>query len=354
MLNGREKDYVNQCLDTGWISSKGSFVTQFESTFKNYHNSPFATTVCNGTVALHLALLALGIGPNDEVIVPSFTYIASVNAIKYVGATPVFVDIIESNWTLDASLVQNLITPRTKAVIAVHIYGSLCDMESLVHICDSHSLYLIEDSAEALGSTFKSSPAGTFGDISTFSFFGNKTLTTGEGGMLLCKDQRIYDKLVSLKSQSVSTSREYWHDEIGYNYRMTNLCAALGCAQLEYLPTILDYKRIILLNYKEQLLGLPLIFQNDFEFTSSSAWMVSILCSSPSLRDNLRSYLKEKSVETRPLFPPVHHMPMYSDIQYSLPISDSISSLGLNLPSYPSLSKIDIATISSYIREFFA
>ena len=202
-----------------------------------------ATSVCNGTMALHLALVALGIGPGDEVIVPTLTYIASVNAITYTGAAPVFVDSLPDTWQMDPEDVRMKITPNTKAIMAVHLYGHPCDMEALTKIADDNGLFLIEDAAEAFGSKFRGRHAGSFGDISCFSFYGNKTITTGEGGMVVSDDDTLYDRSLHFKGQGLAKHREYWHDMIGYNYRMTNICAAIGLAQMEQVDSFLSRKR---------------------------------------------------------------------------------------------------------------
>ncbi len=244
-LAGREKEYVNQCLDTKWISSKGDFVTRFEKEFAAYIEVGYATTVSNGTVALHLALLSLGLGSGDEVIVPTFTYIASVNAIAYVGATPVFVDAENNFWNIDPDSIVAKITAKTKAILVVHLYGAPCELEKIVQICKKYNLLLIEDVAEAFGSKYHGKYLGTFGDLATFSFFGNKTITTGEGGMVVSNQKSLIDRVAYLKAQAVSPAREYWHDEIGFNYRMTNICAAIGVAQLEQADQIIQKKRMI-------------------------------------------------------------------------------------------------------------
>ena len=207
-FSGREKEYVNQCLDSTWISSKGLFISRFEEAFATYVGSSYATTVSNGTVALHLALEALGLGAGDEVIVPTLTYIASVNTIIQTGAKPVYVDSTEPACQMDMNDVIRKITPRTKAIMAVHLYGLPCDMDVLTSICTEHKLYLIEDCAEAFGTYYKGRHVGTFGDFATFSFFGNKTITTGEGGMVVSNSKEHIDKARHLKSQSVSLTRE--------------------------------------------------------------------------------------------------------------------------------------------------
>lgn len=352
-LVGNEKKYVKECLDSTWISSKGKFVSQFENDFSSYINVARATTVSNGTVALHLALQSLGIGPGDEVIVPTLTYIASVNAIAMVGATPVFVDSFADSWNIDFNQIPNKITSKTKAVMIVHLYGLPCAMKEIVGICRDKGLFLIEDAAEAFGSRYFSQHVGTFGDISTFSFFGNKTITTGEGGMVVSNNIEIIERAAYLKSQSVSSSREYWHDEIGYNYRMTNICAAIGLAQLEKADQIIAKKRTLAQWYKDGLKDLPVEFQIDNKDIFNSFWMVSILAQNEQVRDRIRGGLKGSGIETRPLFYPAHTMPIFKSDE-SFPIAESLSKRGINLPSFPDLTKEEVLYICEEIKKILS
>jgi perosamine synthetase len=352
-LSGNEKRYVNDCLDSTWISSKGKFVEEFENKFSDYLGIKYSATVSNGTVAIHVALLALGIGPGDEVIVPSFTYIASVNAIYYTGAKPVFVDSKYDSWQMDPEDVIEKISTKTKAILAVHLYGHPCDMDKLVNICSDHNLFLVEDTAESFGSKYKEKYAGGFGDISTFSFFGNKTITTGEGGMVSTNDEKLYKKVVHLKGQGLAQGKEYYHDIIGYNYRMTNICAAIGCAQLERADEIISKKRQIAVWYKEYLAGLPLEFHQEGENIFNTFWIVTIMVSEANLRDDLRKYLNSKGIETRPGFYPVHKMPMYRKPEQHFPVAESLGARGINLPSYPELEMNDVKYISGHIRNYF-
>ncbi|EGV20021.1 DegT/DnrJ/EryC1/StrS family aminotransferase [Thiocapsa marina] len=347
-LTGREKEYVNRCLDSTWISSKGDYIERFESGFIDYVGIAAATTVCNGTVALHLALEALGIGQGDEVIVPSLTYIASVNTILQTQAKPVFADSRADSWQVDPDDIRRKITPRTRAVMVVHLYGLPCDMESIVELCREHGLLLIEDCAEAFGTLYRDQHVGTFGDVATFSFYGNKTITTGEGGMVVSTDPRVIEKAIHLKTQGVSRSREYWHDTLAYNYRMTNICAAIGVAQLEAAETILARKREIAACYRERLRGLPLSFHDTLPGTRHSFWMCSIALNDPLARDPLRAHLRNAGIDTRPVFHPAHTMPHHATGE-SLPVAESISARGINLPSYPDLSESEVETICATI-----
>lgn len=352
LLAGNESRYVNECLDSGWISSRGEFVERFESTFSKYVGVDHASSVSNGTVALHLALVALNIGPGDEVIVPTFTYVASVNTIIQAGAKPVFVDSLRDTWQMDPEGVARKITSNTKAVMAVHLYGQACDMNALCLLCNENELLLIEDCAEAFGTYYDGKHVGVFGDIATFSFFGNKTITTGEGGMVTSNKQEVHDRVSHLKSQGVSSTREYWHDELAYNYRMTNICAAIGLAQLEQADNILVRKRQVAEWYKEYLHDLPVSVHVEQDNSRHSYWMCSILVEQADCRQFLRDYLKEHKVDTRPLFPLVHTMP-HCKVNESFPNAAYISERGFNLPSYPSLMEVDIIYITGLIKDFF-
>ena len=343
--------YVNQCLEENWISSKGRFIQDFQDSFSEYLGVSHSSTVTNGTVALHLALLSLGIGSGDEVIVPNFTYIASVNAIAYVGAKPVFVDADEQSWNLDTSMIEKKITQNTKAIMAVHIYGNPSNMRDILDICKRKNLFLIEDAAEALGATYDSRKIGSFGDISTFSFFGNKTITSGEGGMVVTNDRTLFERIEFLKNQAASQEKVYWHEEIGFNYRMTNVTAAIGLSQLEEISSILERKQLIADLYKRELAATDLIFQSELDDSINSNWMVGILLPKDKSRDSLINYLKENNIETKPFFYPVTQMPQYkSKIQY--PVSEVLSRSGLYLPSYPDLINDDIVLIANKIKDF--
>lgn len=352
-FTGNEKKYLTECIDSSWISSKGKFIKQFEDKFAGYVISEYATSVCNGTVALHLALIALGIKEGDEVIVPTFTYIASVNSIAYTGAIPVFVDSKRDTWQMCPEDIEQKITPKTKAIMVVHLYGHPCDMDKIMKIAHKYNLLVIEDCAEAIGTRYKGQHVGTFGDVGTFSFFGNKTITCGEGGMVITNDATIYDRLVHFKGQGLAKHREYWHDVIGYNYRMTNMQAAVGLAQLEQIETFLAKKQQIAKCYYENLSGLPVEFHKSSSDVFHSYWMCSIMVEKIQLRNELREYLKEAGIETRPTFYPIHTMPMYSKNFTKHPVAEDLASRGINLPSYPELEKEDIKYICEKIREFY-
>lgn len=353
-LSNKEKENVLECLNSTWISSKGKFITQFENSFSEYIGIKYSAAVCNGTVAIHVALLALGIGKGDEVIVPSFTYIASVNAIKYTGAKPVFAESDFETWQLDPKKIEEKITTRTKAIMAVHLYGQPCEMDSIKAIAEKHNLFIIEDCAEAFGSLYKGKHVGTIGEIATFSFFGNKTITTGEGGMVVTNDQSLIEKVIHLKGQGLAKNREYYHDIIGYNYRMTNICAAIGSAQLERADELIEKKIQIAKWYEEKLKNTPVVFHSEVGDVKHSFWMVSILFKDSIEREKVREHLKKNGIETRPTFHPVHLMPMYFKEGFSLPVAEELGNRGINLPSYPDLNENDVNFICNKINEFFS
>ncbi len=352
-LSGNEKKYVNECLDSTWISSKGKFVSEFEEKFAEYIGVKYAAGVCNGTVALHLALITLGIGPGDEVIVPTFTYIASVNAIAYTGAVPVFVDSLPDTWQISPEDVKRKLTPKTKAIMPVHLYGHPCDMDPLVKLAKENNIFIVEDCAESFGAKYKNQNTGTFGDISVFSFFGNKTITTGEGGMIVTNDKTLFDRAVHFKGQGLAKHREYWHDVIGYNYRMTNICAAIGLAQLERVEPIIKQKRKVADLYKKYLKNISVNFQQEDKDVFHIYWMFTILVNKNEDREPLREHLKLNGIETRPAFYPVHTMPMYADRYQKHPVAEDLAWRGINLPSYPDLCEDDIKFICDKIREYY-
>jgi len=343
-LSGNERRYVLECVDTTWISSLGAFISRFEQALADASGAPHAIAVCNGTVALHLALHCLDLGPGDEVIVPSFTYIASVNTIAQTGAKPVFADVRASDWLLDPADVAARITPRTRAILPVHLYGALCDMPALCRVAESRGLRIIEDCAESLGATLDGRHAGMFGDVGTFSFFGNKTVTTGEGGAVITRDDALAARMRQAKGQGQSLTRRYWHEVLGFNYRMTNIAAAIGVAQFERLPHILACKRAIGQRYRALLAELPVTFQQPLPGVRSSEWLISLLLPEGTDRERLMADMQARGVETRPVFYCAHTMPMY-ETHERLPVAESISARGISLPSFPTLTDGEIGRV---------
>ncbi len=353
-LNFLEKKNVYKCLKTKWISSKGEFVEKFENKFKKLFNYKYSLTVNNGTAALHLAVMALGIKKGDEVIVPSLTYVATANAISYTGAKVVLVDVNLNDWQISIESIKKNITKKTKAIVLVHLYGQPCDINPIIRLARKKRIKVVEDCAEALGSKYHNKFVGSFGDTASFSFYGNKTITTGEGGMVVCKSKRIYKKILKLKSQGLNlNSKKYYdHDIIGYNYRMTNICASIGLAQLSKLNSIIKKKINIFKKYKKFLSKYPIKFHEQNNNTFHTFWLINILCKNFIERNKLINFLKSKSIETRPVFIPMHKLKMYN-IKKKLNNSDLISNSGISLPSFPSLKSNEIKYISTQIINFF-
>jgi perosamine synthetase len=343
-LSGNERRYVLSCLDSTWISSVGPFIERFELAFATATGAGHAVGVCNGTVALHLALHCLDIGPGDEVIVPSFTYISSVNTIRQTGAVPVFADSRAGDWLVDPADVERRITARTKAILAVHLYGAACDMDAICAIARRHGLKIVEDCAEALGTTIDGRHVGTFGDVGTFSFYGNKTITTGEGGMVIASDPALAARMRVTKGQGQSAARRYWHDMFGFNYRMTNIAAAIGLAQIERIDAVIERKRAIAAQYRRLAAHLPLAFQVPSANVVSSEWLVSLLLPLGVDRDRLMEAMEEDGIETRPVFYCAHTMPVYAAGVF-LPVAEQIATRGLSLPSFPTLSFADLERV---------
>ncbi len=354
-IGSQEKNYVLDCIKTNWISSKGKYIEKFENKFSKFVKTKHSISVVNGTTALHLALVALNINQNDEVIVPTFTYIAPVNAIKYVGAKVKFIDSKLSNWQIDENKLLRLINKKTKAVIVPHLFGNIAEISKIKSICKRKKIFLIEDCAEAFGCYYKKKHLGTFGDIGTFSFFGSKTITTGEGGMLITDNKVLAKKIYKLKTVGVVPNKYYWHDLIGYNYRMTNICAAIGLAQLNKVKFILKNKIRIYKTYKKFLKNNLFRINNEAPYTKSSFWLITIFLQNKKKRDQLLKKLEKSGIETRTTFNPVHKMKMYYKKKYKnlFPNSEILSRTGLNLPSGAGLKENEIKKISNLINNFF-
>lgn len=343
-LSGNERRYVLNCIETSWISSNGEYIARFERAFANYADARHAIAVCNGTVALHLALHCLGIGPGDEVIVPTFTYIASVNTIAQTGARPVFAESRAADWLLDPADVAARITSRTRAIMPVHLYGAACDLEALREMARRHNLKIVEDCAEALGTTVGGRHVGLSGDVASFSFFGNKTLTTGEGGMVITNNDALAAAMRQARGQGQSLSRRYWHEVMGFNYRMTNVAAAIGLAQIERVNPILARKRRLGEIYRSRAAALPVQFQQTSGDVMSSYWLVSLLLPRGAEREAVMRHMAEAGVETRPTFYCAHTMPMYTSDE-EFPVAQDIAARGLSLPSYPTMSDEDVERV---------
>jgi len=350
-LTELERKHLIDAFDSGWISSKGKYIELFERKFAEFIGAKHAVAVSNGTVSLHLILVALGISPGDEVIVPSFTYIASVNAITYVGAIPVFVDSEGDTFNMNVEEVGSKITKKTKAIMAVHIYGHSVDIDPLLDIASKHGIYLIEDAAEAIGTKYKGKYVGQFGIAGSFSFFGNKTITTGEGGMVVTNDDELAKKIRKLKNQGTSKTKRYWHDVIGYNYRITNLQAAIGYAQILRVTELIERKRIIASWYKTFLKHPLVTHPVEKSYCTHSYWMYSILLdkSIEQFRDKIMQGLYDKyGIETRPFFYPATKMSMYRGLanDEDFPVLMNFYKRGINLPSSTKLTYEDVKYVS--------
>jgi len=361
LLGGRELEYVTEAVKTGWISSSGKYVTAFEEEFAKYCDVKHGIAVCNGTVAIHLALVAMGIKPGDEVIIPNFTMIATAAAVAYTGAVPVFVDADDNTWNIDAAKIEEKITPRTKAIMPVSIFGNPCDMEAIRAVAAWRGLKIVEDAAESHGAEYKGKKTGALADITAFSFFANKNLTTGEGGMVVTDDKELADKCRYFKNLCFPTTgpRNYIHQDIGFNYRMSNLHAAIGLAQVEKAD---EYRAMRMRNaelYKQHLKDVPgIVFQRDTAGGMNVHWMNAICIELEQFgrsRDQVMEHLKANGIETRLLFVGMHRQPCLvkagCDCAGNYPVTDRLTEQGLYLPSASSLTEGDISYVCEKIKE---
>ncbi len=362
LLAGNELAYVTEAVSTGWISSSGKYVSEFEKAFAAYCGVKHGIAVCNGTVALHLALAALGIGPGDEVIVPDFTMAASAFAVCYTGAMPVFVDADPRTWNIDAARVEERITPHTRAIMPVHIFGNPCDMDALRALTEPRGIALLEDAAEAHGAEFDGRKTGALGRLAAFSFFANKNITTGEGGMVVTDDDALASACRYYKNLCfpLDSPRTYLHDHIGFNYRMSNLHAALGLAQVEKADAYRDLRVRNGRLYRERLSRIPgLLLQEDQPGATNVFWMNGV-CVRPDVygrsRDALVAHLAENGVETRLFFNGMHRQPALSrygcDTSGAYPVSDMLADNGFYLPSGSGLEESDIMRVCDLIAAF--
>jgi perosamine synthetase len=356
VLAGREREYVLDCLDSTWISSNGKYLDQFSEKFAADCGVRHAIPCCNGTAALHLALMAFGVGPGDEVIVPSLTFVATANAVMYCGARPVFVDSEQRTGNLDPAKIEELITPRTRGIIAVHLFGHPADMDTVRAIATRHNLFLIEDAAEAHGAMYRGKRAGSLGDISTFSFYGNKIITCGEGGMVLTDRDDLAAKVSLLRGQGMDPKRRYWFPIIGYNYRMTNIAAAIGLGQLEKLDWHLDRHRQVSKWYRQGLKDCSRIaWQEEEPWARHAHWMAVIYLrdADAAERDRAMARLNELGVETRPVFYPLHTLPPYVEMHAGrkMPVCEMLGASGINLPTWSGLTEDDVAYVCRSVRE---
>ncbi|MFM8572416.1 MAG: DegT/DnrJ/EryC1/StrS family aminotransferase [Pirellula sp.] len=353
VLDGNEALYVMDCLESTWISSRGSYIDRFEGLLAEYCQVPHAVVTNNGTTSLHLALAAAGIGPGDEVVMPTLSYIATANAAHYCQAKPVFVDCEPNYLSMDPNRVDDAITSKTKAILTVPLYGHPVDMDPIREIARQHGLLVIEDAAEAIGALYKGRPVGSLADASSFSFFGNKTITTGEGGAITTADEQLANRMRFLRGQAVDPNKNYWHPEVGFNYRMTNIAAAIGCAQAERLDIHVQRRQQVAQWYFEELGGYQDIFQLPFAapWAQHSYWMYTILMRPETAvpRDEWIRLLAESGIESRPVFYPIHTMPMYLDRSAKYPVAEQCSRLGINLPTHGKLTQEDVSYVCEHV-----
>lgn len=350
-LTGNEEKYLLDAFRSGFISSQGDYIPRFEQGFAKFIRVEYALSVFNGTVALQLAIAAMGIGPGDEVIMPVTSFIATANSVKHAGATPVFVDISLDDWCIDVRKIEEKITNKTKAILVVHLYGHPAPMRELQETARKHGLYLIEDCAEAHGAIYEGMPVGSIGDVGTFSFFGNKIMTTGEGGMVTTRSKELFNKMRVLKNHGSDPARNYWHPVAGFNYRITNLQAAIGLAQLERVEYFLNRRRDICDFYDASLAGLGLIFQPKLNNIECAPWMYSALLTEKHIPvDEFRERLKFEGIDTRPLFSPMNKMPPYQDsVEYKN--AERLGRYGFNLPTSPTLNDDTLEQIILAIKK---
>lgn len=354
VLGGNAMRYVQECVESTWISSQGCFIDAFEKAFAEFCGVRHAISCNNGTASLHLALAGLGIGPGDEVIVPDLTYVASANCVRYCGAEPVFVDCDPRTFNMDPARIEAHVTPRTKGIMAVHLYGQTCDMDPIQEIADRHGLFVIEDAAEAHGARYKGRRAGSLGRCASFSFFGNKIITTGEGGAVTTDDDVLANRLRLLRGQGMDPQRRYWFPVVGYNYRMTNVAAAIGVAQLERVDQALAFRKALARWYDEELAAVRGIVRPHVEpWADHSYWMYTVmLAPAPGVsRDTVMARMNAVGIETRPVFYPMHALPPYRQSGAAFPNAASCSTRGINLPTHERLTRADVRRICSALND---
>ncbi|KAA9406608.1 DegT/DnrJ/EryC1/StrS family aminotransferase [Haloarcula sp. KBTZ06] len=346
-----ERSRVLDALERGWISPKGEYVTEFEDVFGAWIGTEHAFATSTGTAALHLSLLSAGIGEGDEVIVPDLTWIACANVVSYVGATPVFADVDPDTYTLDPASVRERLTEDTKAVMPVHLYGQPCEMTPIQRLADEHDLLVLEDAAEAHGATYRGRRVGSLGDVGCFSFYGNKILTTGQGGMITTDDDELAERIRLLRRDGMSRDRKYYHSVIGYNYRLTNIQAAIGIGQVERADAILENKRRVAATYRRELTTQDVRFQATPGWGESAHWMVAPVFRTTGQFERVRNALADADVETRPFFYPLHEQPPYAGSGSDCPVTERLHERGMNLPSAPNLNDQIIIEICDVIRD---
>ena len=355
VFNGNEKKYLNECVDTGWVSSNGRFISEFEKEFAKFCGTKYALACSNGTVSLHLILKAMGIKNEDEIIMPALTYIATANAATYCGAKPIFVDSDFDTFNIDPNKIEEKITEKTKAIMPVHLYGLPCDMNPIIEIANKYEIPIIEDAAEAHGALYRGEKVGSFGLASSFSFFGNKIITCGEGGMITTDDDELYEKMKLLRGQAVSPQKKYWHVDVGYNYRMTNMQAAIGLAQLENIDWHIQQRLRIASLYRENFADFSeyICMQCEPEHMKSVSWMSNIILKDKvnKDRDFVMGQMEQMGIEPRPVFYPVNQMPPYLDESQQYPMAEKLAMRGISLPSHGLLTDEEVKYVCDRIKD---
>lgn len=356
VMDGNEKRYVLDCLDSSWISSSGKYIEKFEESFAKFCNARHAISCSNGTAALHLALLAVGLGPGDEVIVPTLTFIASANAVTYCGARAVFIDSDAETWNINPGLIESKVNSKTKGIVVVHFRGQPADMDPILDIARRHRLFVVEDAAQSHGAEYKGKKTGTLGDIGTFSFFGNKIITTGEGGMIVTNDDSFADLMRLLKNQGMRNEKRYWHPVVGYNYRMTNVAAAIGLAQLEKIQSQIQGRSEVASWYREDLQHVPgMNWQVEKEWAKRVWFLFTLVLGDDtrSIRDDLIPYLLKHGIDTRPVYYPLHSLPPYLKTDSdAFPVAERVSQRGINLPTWAGMKREDVRYVCRKISDY--
>ena len=362
-ISGNEKKYVDEAFDQNWIAPAGPHLDKFEDEISRFSNGYEVAVLSSGTAAIHLSLILLGIKKNDIVLCSSFTFSASVNPVIYQGATPVLIDSENETWNMDPFLLENAITDyikmgkKPKAIILVHLYGYPAKLDQVLEISNKYNIPIIEDAAEAIGSTYKGQPLGTFGEIGVFSFNGNKIITTSSGGAIISKNKQFIKKAKFLATQARDNSPHYEHSEIGYNYRMSNVCAAIGIGQIEVLESRVEKRRFIYNYYKENLNSIPFVsFVDDMDGYFSNRWLTTILISEKSVinREDIRLKLLEHNIESRPLWKPMHMQPVFSSYKsYINGVSEYLFKRGLCLPSGSIMEEKDLNRVVNIIKNLY-
>ncbi|HHH50492.1 MAG TPA: LegC family aminotransferase [Saprospiraceae bacterium] len=369
-ISGNEWKYVKDCLDTGWVSSVGAYITEFENKVAEFAGAKYGIATMNGTSALHIAMQLIGVKKGDYVIVPNITFIASINAIKYIGADPILMDVQDGNWQMDIGLLESFLQNDTyskngqcylkkndrkiSAIMPVHVLGNICDMDRLMLLANQYNIPVVEDSTEALGSYFKKKHAGTFGKMGCFSFNGNKIISTGGGGVIVTDDEELAKKAKHITTQAKADPFEYYHDEIGYNYRLVNMLAAMGLAQMEQLPGFIEKKKAINDYYRKEMGDLgDISFQSVNKEVNPNCWLFTF---QTSLQKQLLKTLNERKIQSRPFWIPMNQLPMFESDLYITEIdrSNSIYRTCLSIPCSTFLTEKDLSTVVETIKSCFA